>query len=473
MRIFGLGAAGPDIVPSDDYLLAPELGLAIVTSGLGRKRREARPAAVLATWAIATEIEAQNDNDALLRGMARAEQAIKRLSHGWNNHETRPLAIIAALQMLEQRARIVHVGRCRVSRIDSTGLVALTEDHDREREIDRFMRNADPKTARPQIPEQAARQITRALGMNSLPEITDVDLAEGDEVFLASSSLQDALTPELIARLCDKDKPITTRATDLWDHFNQLSWPFSFILLRIIKDDEQPAHWTAGSRRPAEAFLPPPGQPFPPLPIHPFRAPDEQWEKAIATPIAHDPAPPLAAPLAMMTARCSPEIAVVVLIRSLVWTLDSLAKRWSNVPESLVNLRSALARTNTLTEWGPSERTLVALFMEWADDRLSDWASDQARSKVAEALDCLFDWSFAPDRAEHELSGQLDELVCAEGLWDWDELLAEADLADGLMNDYLDRKIVRDEQEMQARRAFLNILGELVEPPKASNARAS
>lgn len=464
MKIFGLGAAGPDIVPSDDYLLAPELGLALVSSGLGRKKREARPAAVLATWAIASELEAHNDHDALFRGLSRAEQAIKRVSHGWDNGQTRPMAMIAALQMLGTQARTVHVGRCRISRIDSNDLVALTEDHDREREINRLMRNANPGDERPHLPPKAQRQISRALGMRCLPETTYVELAEGDELFLASSSLQDALTPELIAHLCQKNQSIAARATNLWDHFNRLSIPFSFIILRAVGDDEKPSYWTYGSRKPDAAFLPPPGQPFPPLPIHPFRGPDAQWEKTIASPIAHDPAKPLAGQLVMMSARCSPEIAVIVLIRALVWTLDSLAKRFGTAPESLVDLRAALARTNHLTDWGPSERSLVATFMEWAGDRLSDWASDQARSKVEEALDCLFDWSFDPERAEHELPGQLDELVRAEGLWDWDELLAEADLADALMNDYLDRLIVRDEQEMQARRAFLTILGECVEP---------
>lgn len=453
MKLFGMGALGPDIVSSDDYLLAPDLGLASVATGLGKTLQEARSAVVLATWAITNEVEHAADDRALSRAMKTAEEAISRLSYGWARHVPPPLAMVAAVHLIGSRMRIVHVGRCRVSRISKERLIALTKEHDKEH--DKPVLLAD----------ETRREPTRTLGTSSAPEITDVDIEVGDELLLASASLQDHLNAEVLALLCQTNRPLISRAVDLWHHATRLDKPFAFVLARVVKDEVETPCWTAGSSKPDARFLPPPGKPFPPLPFAPPRGPDEQWEKEMGTPIAGRSPLPLSQQLRAMVDLCSRDQVVPVLIRAMQWSLRSLSSR-GVAPEEPVNaLLEALEKTKTLEDWGAAERKIKDDCVEALDDHLGDWASRQATEKLSVALDCLFDWQHYPEQIENGLMEQLGELVSAEGDWDWDELLAEADLAEGgSPNDYWDRVIVRDEQEALARGAFLRILADFVDP---------
>ena len=77
------------------------------------------------------------------------------------------------------------------------------------------------------------------------------------------------------------------------------------------------------------------------------------------------------------------------------------------------------------------------------------------------AFERLADWRLRPEASEGELGIALEELVEAEGLWDWDELAAEAALAlPPVPDEYWDMEIHRDEQRRSARRAFILALAE-------------
>lgn len=466
MKLFGMGALGPDIVSSDDYLLAPDLGLASVATGLGKTLQEARSAVVLATWAITNEAEHGADDRALSRAMKTAEEAISRLSYGWARHVPPPLAMVAAVHLIGSRMRIVHVGRCRVSRIGKERLIALTEDHDEEHERNRVHLHDRMTLDQPvHRPDETRREPTRMLGRAGVPEITEIDVNEGDELLLASASLQDHLNAEVLALLCQTNRPLISRAVDLWHHATRLDKPFAFALVRVVKDEMETPCWTAGSSQPDAKFLPPPGKPFPPLPFAPPRGPDEQWEKEMGTPIAGRSPLPLSPQLRAMVDLCSRDHVVPVLIRAMQWSLRSLLSRGVAPKEPVNALLEALEKTKTLDDWGAAERKIKDDCVEALDDHLGDWASRQATEKLSVALDCLFDWQHFPEQIENGLMEQLGELVSAEGDWDWDELLAEADLAEGgSPNDYWDRVIVRDEQEALARGAFLRILADFAEP---------
>jgi hypothetical protein len=433
MKLFGMGAAGPDSLPSDDYLFAPMLGLASVTSGIGATRGQARPAAVLATWGIATELEKCDDDNALVCGIERASKAISRLSQSWNRSLVGPTAMIAALHVKETRARIVHAGRCRVSRIGADGLVAITKDHNNGHDI------------------------------QYAPETTDVELVEGDELLLAGVWLQDNLTSEVIAQLCRKDRPLVARAIDLWDHATRIEKPFSFVMVRVVDTREDARLWGAGSRRPDPKFLPPPGEPFPPLLTSPFRSPDARWEKEMATPISHDATPQLAQPLEMIAEHCTFDIAVAALLSALRWTLQSFAARRMIPPAPVEALLAALTRTNRLDDWGPAESRLADDFYDAVKEELTDWGPELAAYEVVTAIECLQHWSASPESAQKELGKQLNKLACADARWEWDDGLAGV-LCDMDESDrYWDLVIKREEREVRARRALLLILADFVD----------
>lgn len=472
MKLFGMGALGPDIVSPDDYNLAGDLGFACVASGLGTTYTAARAMAMLATWALANAVEYRSDDQSLLRGIQESFLPMLELCYGWDEHIPYPSAMVAAVHLLGSRARIVHLGRCRVSRVQSQGLVAITNDHDLEHE-------RDPQAAlkydgygeyRPFVPEQGPRRPTRSLGTDSAQEFTDIDVNEGDELLLASASLQDHLTSEIVTSLCQMNRSLIDRAIDLWEHAIRLDKPFAFVLVRVVKDEAPMMLRTAGSYQPSEKLLPRRDGP-PPEHLDVFPGPDEEWEKEICAVMKTWSPAQLSQQLQSLAELCPRDQVVPVLIRALQWSLRSLSTRWSEPQQPIDALVKALEQTKTLEDWDADKRKIKEHLIEAINDVMGDWASCQATDKLDTAVDRLYDWQYAPEEIEGGLFVQLQELVIAEGYWDWDELRAEADLdIGGSPDDYWSRKIVRENQEARARAAFLRILGEFVEPGRAAAA---
>lgn len=451
-RIIGLGAAQPEVYCPDDFRIDPGLGLALVTSGLGANDYQARPAAALATWSVAGELEAQADEGALARGARRAHEAIERLSAGWGGL-IRPGAMIAALRLAGSQAQLAHAGRCRIFHVGSGGLDALTQDHDLAAE-------AALTPGAPEVPPELRRITTRALGGTPHMDIRLVPVAPGDEFLLATPALVERLDPAVVAALCRRERPVASRAIALWDHACALAIPFAFVLVRVVAGEVNPRA-LGGSRRPQPGMFFAPGAPLPPPTAATDRGPDERWFKEIGTPLTLYAGDPLADALSTLADLHPPALAGPALLRALRWILESLASRFTAVPPALQSITRALARCRTLDDWTDDARAAAQDFRTWAEKNLTDWASRQAIDRVEAAFECLSAWRLRPEDAAEELGPTLDELVQAEGLWDWDELAAEAALAfDPIPDDYYKAESRRDEQRLAARRAFILVLAE-------------
>ena len=469
MRLFGLGASHPGVTYPDEYWLDPPRDLAIVTSGLGVHDLQARVAAVLSLWSIVGEVAENKDEDALARGARRAHEALKRVTLGWQGL-LRPAAMVAAVQLSGSGARIAHAGRCRISRARAGALEPLTEDHDLAAAAAAAAAAvaAGDSTSCPAlpIPPELARMVTRALGVTEELEVRHVPLEPGDELLLATPALHERLTPAVVAEVCRQDRPLAARAVTLFDHACAHDGPFAFILVRAVPDGPCPG--AAGrTYPPSKSFYFAPGEPLPPPVPGLDRGPDERWEKEIANPLAYRGSPPLDAELRMLVDLHPPELATVALIRAIRWSLGSLATRFREVPAPLDALIRAAFRTDALADWGDSSRAIEQAFYEWASDHLGDWASDQAVDRLKGALDCLIEWARCPERPEKELGSVLEDLVVAEGMWDWDELAAEADLSGfaPIPDSYWDMEVHRDERRLAARRALILVLTEVAPEP--------
>ncbi len=465
MKLFGMGASHPGMTQPDDYWLDPPRDLALVTSGMGAHDEQARAAAVLALWSIVGEFADGSDDDALVRGARRAHEALERITVGWEGL-IRPAAMVAAVHLRGSGARIAHAGRCRISRVGARGLEALTEDHDLARAA------AGDSTSLPRVPvpPHLARLVTRALGVTRDVEVRDISLSPGDELLLATPALHERLTPAVVADLCRRDRPLAARAIALFDSARAHHDPFAFILVRAVPEGPC-AEPTGRSYPPSKSFYFAPGEPLPPPPAEgQYRGPDERWFKEIASPLVYHGTAPLEAELKMLVHLHPPELAVPALIRAVQWSLRSLAGRFREVPAPLDALIHAVDRTRALADWDDASRAVERCFAEWARVHLSDWASDQALDRLEGALDCLLEWARFPERPDQELGGILQDLVYAEGMWDWDELHAEAALSGyaPIPDEYWDMEVVRDEKRLGARRALILVLTEVAPEPWAS-----
>src|SRR5205823_2499695 len=124
------------------------------------------------------------------RGVARADEAIERLTWSWPPGAYRPFATLAALLLDGARAWIVHIGACRVSRITRAGLVPLTVDHT----IGHELRAAAP-------PVEMAHILTRHLGAGAPPrhELQQIEIAGGDRFLLGCQDLHRRLDDDAIS----------------------------------------------------------------------------------------------------------------------------------------------------------------------------------------------------------------------------------------------------------------------------------
>lgn len=463
MKLFGMGGKHPDRSPPDEYWLDPPRDLALVTSGMGAYDQQAGAAAVLALWSIVGEVTSASDAGALDRGALRAHEAIQRITHGWEGL-IRPTAMVAAVHLRGSTARIAHAGRCRISRVGAHGLEALTEDHD----LARAAAQSTPPLTTPLSPE-VARMVTRALGVTKDLEVRDIRLSPGDELLLATPALHERLTEAVVAELCLRDRPIAARAMALFDHARAHAGPFAFVLVRAVPEGLC-AGPTGVSRPPSKSYYFAPGEPLPPPIEGRYRGPDQLWFREIASPLVYNCAEALETELKMLVDLHPKGLAVPALIRALKWSLRSLAGRLRGVPEPLEALIRALDRTRTLADWDEASRAIERRYSEWARSHLTDWASDQARDRVEGALDCLIEWASSPERPGEELGSVLEDLVYAEGMWDWDELRAEAELSGfaPISDEYWNMEVVRDNKRLEARRALILILTEVAPEPWTS-----
>lgn len=466
MKLFGIGACHPRVAQPDDYRLDPPQDLALVTSGMGAFDEQARTAAVLALWSIASEVQSRNDEDALARGALRAHEALQRITVGWEGL-IRPTAMVAAVHLRGSTARIAHAGRCRVSRVGARGLETLTRDHD----LARAAAESTAPLTTPLTPE-LSRIVTRALGGTSDLEMRDLPLSLGDELLLTTPGLHERLTPDVVTEICRRDRPLAARAVHLFDHARARDGSFAFILVRTVEDGLC-AEPTGRSSPPLKSYYFAPGEPLSPAPEGRYRGPDKLWFQEIANPLVHGGKDPLETELDMLLGVHPKELAILALIRALRWSLQSLAGRLHEVPEPLDAMIRALDRTRTLADWDNAAIAVQQRYSEWAISHLTDWASDQARDRVEGALDCLTEWARFPERAGEELGSVLDDLVYAEGMWDWDELLAEASLSGlgSIPNEYWDMEVVRDKKRLEARRALILALTEVAPEPAAREAQ--
>ncbi|MCA9677779.1 MAG: hypothetical protein KC464_22340, partial [Myxococcales bacterium] len=125
--------AAPGVYTEDDVCVDPALGLAAVARGVGAIGGQGKPAGKLAVWSVAGELARAAPDEArdvvLRRGLARADQAIARLTAAWSPGLLRPHAMIAAVVLDGAQLIVAHVGRCRVSRLGPAGVEPLTVDH--------------------------------------------------------------------------------------------------------------------------------------------------------------------------------------------------------------------------------------------------------------------------------------------------------------------------------------------------------
>ena len=116
--------AAPGVYTEDDVCVDPALGLAAVARGVGAIGGQGKPAGKLAVWSVAGELARAAPDEArdvvLRRGLARADQAIARLTAAWSPGLLRPHAMIAAVVLdAEHDRRVVHV--------DAVGRVAVAQ----------------------------------------------------------------------------------------------------------------------------------------------------------------------------------------------------------------------------------------------------------------------------------------------------------------------------------------------------------
>ncbi len=444
MKLFGIGASQRDDIEDDvaDQRLDTGLGLAVVSCGYVGRSHHGRAAAVLALWSLVGEVRAGGDG-AFSRGLARAQEAVARLTAGWTFREP-PVAMLAAVQLIDQTLHLAHIGRCQVSRITDGRLQPLTVPHDLSHQ-EGF----------------AAVQIgalpTRAFGSgNSVPERSSLQVHHGDELLLMSPQLL-TLDAAVVERLCQRERPLVTRALELRAHATAAGRAFSFVLLRVVGDDAV-TQVSGSSREPPRSVLYAPGAALPPL-AQPLGGPDAAWDQLAQRLYAPSPTA-LESELQALAGALPPADQAAVLLEGVTWTVQRLATRLGErVPPEFEALLSVLDVLRDAALSGQDLSTFddaaARAWQLWSERNVSDWASQQGVERVMEALDGARYGPVAPD----DFVTVVGRLVEAEGLWDWDELAAEDAAVAGWRDEHLDALIKRDEQRELARVAMLEVLG--------------
>lgn len=195
----------------DSFLIEPELGLFLVSDGMGGHRGGGL-ASNIVTEDLPPMIESRLDklrtrSTAAVRSLlkkALAEQSRQVQMEGTTENGYKDMgATVAIALLIGQRAYIANVGDSRVYRLRRNKLRQLTKDHSVVSEL------LDQGRIEPKDAEQhdAQGQITRYIGMEeqAYPHVRSFLLKEGDRLLLCTDGLTDLVADETITAILGQD----------------------------------------------------------------------------------------------------------------------------------------------------------------------------------------------------------------------------------------------------------------------------
>lgn len=191
----------------DNYCVVDSAGLFAVADGMGgyeggevasklaidalRDFVERNTADDDVTWPYALDHALSLEENMLLVGVRLAHEHITSRRNG---RLAQMGATLAAMIVRHRRAVIAHIGDSRVYRLRDGQLIQLTRDHSLYQEL------LDSGTEVPSRDDFRYRNIvTRALGIEGMPEVTTTELSAGDVYLLCSDGLSDPLSDDDIA----------------------------------------------------------------------------------------------------------------------------------------------------------------------------------------------------------------------------------------------------------------------------------
>lgn len=193
---------GPGCYTEDDFRIDPSLGIAVVSAGNGAIGCQGSAGSKLAVWSLLGELATDRPDmgaaQRLRRGLARADQAVERLTAAWHPGLIKPCTTLAALMLDGEHALVCHAGRCRVSHITPAGLVPLTQDHTLLRAVLESGGNPD------EVPARLAQVVTKLIGIEGTDhEILRIPVRAGDRFLISTAELHTLLSEHEIRRCAE------------------------------------------------------------------------------------------------------------------------------------------------------------------------------------------------------------------------------------------------------------------------------
>jgi len=195
----------------DVYLVEPELGLFLVSDGMGGHRGGGLASKIVAedlppmieSWLDQLKTRSTTRVRSLLK-KALAEQSRQVRMEGTSENGYRDMGATVAMALLvNERAYIANVGDSRMYRFRGGKLRQVTKDHSVVSEL------LDEGRIEPEEAEEhdAQGQITRYIGMGkkALPYVRSFLLKGGDRLLLCTDGLTDSVADEAIAAILGQD----------------------------------------------------------------------------------------------------------------------------------------------------------------------------------------------------------------------------------------------------------------------------
>ena len=249
---------GSNYYTEDDFFISSELGLAVVSHGLGAIGGQGKPASKIALWSIVAELENTRSIDLskhLHRGFLRAEASVSRLSAGWPKGLIRPSATMAVLAIRGEVAFLASVGGCLVSRF-------------RDGQFDQFYTTTEQADYYP-----------RALGQGHELKIHKCNVNTHDRFLIATPSLYRMLSKEEISKILSSDWQQLKRhmgSTDLMTALVE-QYPYGSATYCIINMRHSSKVEFLTSSRPPISWFYDPAQPTAGAPDNWSGGPDQRW----------------------------------------------------------------------------------------------------------------------------------------------------------------------------------------------------
>ncbi len=268
MRAAGLRHSwpeGPGTYTEDDFRCEPDA--VVIGHGCGAIGGQGRPAGKLAVWSVIAELEREGAREARLRaGLVRADEAVARLSWGWEGLIT-PFATAAALCRDGDGLLTAHVGDCRISRCRVDRLEPVTIDH----------------TLAVEHPELTAypHMVTRVLGRSGAAEVARLAVRGDDRFALATPSVHRALADDELAVLIGGADDLDAACARVIGAV-EARVAYGSAMICVVQLGSATATSSGSSRRPASSWLFAPGRALPPAaprwaPGGEGRGPDSRW----------------------------------------------------------------------------------------------------------------------------------------------------------------------------------------------------